>query len=131
MDKNKRLTLLSQCKLSFTGRNVLMALKIQRDINKIYNKKPAQRLFWPRSHHLCHQKPNPARDTVPFLPAPCKNHQVLILKLRYPTLQKEYAELCGCLSLCLPWVESAQRLTKCHGLCSIVYTFFDPKCYFA
>jgi hypothetical protein len=28
MDKNK-LTLLSQCKLKFTGRNVLMALKIQ------------------------------------------------------------------------------------------------------
>jgi hypothetical protein len=34
MDKNKKLTLLSQCKLAFTGRNVLMALKIRRDIKK-------------------------------------------------------------------------------------------------
>jgi hypothetical protein len=35
MDKNKQLTLLNQCKLVFTVRNVLMALKIQRDIKKI------------------------------------------------------------------------------------------------
>jgi hypothetical protein len=35
MDKNNQLTLLSQCKLTFTGRNVLMALKIRRDIKKI------------------------------------------------------------------------------------------------
>jgi hypothetical protein len=33
--KNKQITLLSQCNLAFTGRNVLMALKIRRDINKI------------------------------------------------------------------------------------------------
>jgi hypothetical protein len=38
MDKNKQLTLLSQCKLAFTSRNVLMALKIQRDIKKIFLK---------------------------------------------------------------------------------------------
>jgi hypothetical protein len=37
MDKNKQLTLLSQCKLAFTGRNVLMALKIQRNIKKYKN----------------------------------------------------------------------------------------------
>jgi hypothetical protein len=34
MDKNKQLTLLSQCKLTFTGGNVLLALKIRRDIKK-------------------------------------------------------------------------------------------------
>ncbi len=35
MDINKQLTLLSQCILAFTGRNVLMALKFRRDIKKI------------------------------------------------------------------------------------------------
>jgi hypothetical protein len=35
MDKNRQITLLSQCKLAFTGRNVLMALKIRRNIKKI------------------------------------------------------------------------------------------------
>jgi hypothetical protein len=34
MDKNKQLTLLSQYKLAFTGRNVLLALKVGRDIKK-------------------------------------------------------------------------------------------------
>jgi hypothetical protein len=37
-DNNKQLTLLSQCKLAFTGRNVLMALKIRRDIKIFFNK---------------------------------------------------------------------------------------------
>ncbi len=32
MDKNKQLTLLSKCNLAFTLRNMLMALKIRRDI---------------------------------------------------------------------------------------------------
>jgi hypothetical protein len=62
MAKNKQLTLLSQCKLAFIGRNVLMALEIRRDIKK----NQTQRLFWPRSIHLCHQKPNPVRETVPL-----------------------------------------------------------------
>jgi hypothetical protein len=43
MDKNKQLTLISKFKLAFTGRNVLMALKIQRDIKKI--KKPGATLI--------------------------------------------------------------------------------------
>jgi hypothetical protein len=60
MDKNKQLTLLSQCKLAFTGRNVLMALK------KIIKKNQGRRLIWPRYIHFCHQKPNPARETVPL-----------------------------------------------------------------
>jgi hypothetical protein len=36
MDKNKQLTSLSQCKLAFTGRNMLMVLNIRKDINKTY-----------------------------------------------------------------------------------------------
>jgi hypothetical protein len=55
----------SRCKLAFTGRNVLMALKIRRDIKKNL-KFQALHLLWPRSIHLCHQKPNPARETVPL-----------------------------------------------------------------
>jgi hypothetical protein len=43
MDKNVQLTLLSQCKLAFTGRNVFMAPKIRRDIKKI--KKPGATLI--------------------------------------------------------------------------------------
>jgi hypothetical protein len=35
MDKNKQLTLLSQCRLAFTGKNVLLALKIRRDIKTL------------------------------------------------------------------------------------------------
>jgi hypothetical protein len=33
---------------------------------KKIKKKQARRLFRPRSIHLCHQKPNPARETVPL-----------------------------------------------------------------
>ncbi len=33
---------------------------------KKYLKIQARRLSWPRSIHLCHQKPNPARETVPL-----------------------------------------------------------------
>jgi hypothetical protein len=43
MDKNKHLSLLSQRKLAFTGRNVLMALEIRRYINKY--KKPGATLI--------------------------------------------------------------------------------------
>ncbi len=42
--KNKRLTLLSQCKLAFIRRNVSMGLKIQKDTKK-YKKNLARRLF--------------------------------------------------------------------------------------
>ncbi len=34
MDKNKQITLFIQCKLAFSGRNVLMALKFWRDVNE-------------------------------------------------------------------------------------------------
>ncbi len=64
MDKNKQLTLLSQCRLAFTGRSMLMALKFEGTSKKLRNQ--ARHLFWPRSIHLCHQKPNPARETVPL-----------------------------------------------------------------
>jgi hypothetical protein len=46
MDKNKQLTLLSQNKLAFTGRNVLMALNIRKGMHKKINQ--ARRLFWPK-----------------------------------------------------------------------------------
>ncbi len=36
-----------------------------------------------------------------------------IFKITQPC-KKEYAELCGCLSPCFSWAESAQRLTKCR-----------------
>jgi hypothetical protein len=64
IDINNQLVLLIQIKLAFTGRNMLIALKIRRVIKKF--KKQARRLFWPRSIHFCHQKPDPARETVPL-----------------------------------------------------------------
>ncbi len=42
-DQNQQWTLLSQYKLAFTGRNIVMAVEIQRDIQK--TKKPGATLF--------------------------------------------------------------------------------------
>jgi hypothetical protein len=62
----KQPALLSQCKLAFNRRNVFM---IHGSENSKGHKKKflnqARRLFWPRSIHLCHQKPNPPREKVP------------------------------------------------------------------
>jgi hypothetical protein len=66
-DKNKQLTLLSQCKHAFTGRNTLMVVSVNSEGHlKKYIKK-ARRLFRPISIHLGQQKPNPVRETVPLM----------------------------------------------------------------
>jgi hypothetical protein len=60
-DENKQLTLLSQCKLTFTARNTLFVLKIIGAPKKIQN--------WPVLYiglQLNIQKPNPSRETVPL-----------------------------------------------------------------
>ncbi len=62
-DKYKQI--LSQCKLVFSGRNIKGSANSEEHQKKYKNQ--ARRLFWPRSIHLCHQKPNPARGTVPLM----------------------------------------------------------------
>jgi hypothetical protein len=41
MDKNKQLTLVIQCNLAFTGKNVLSSLKIRRDIENLQARRDA------------------------------------------------------------------------------------------
>ncbi len=63
MGKNKQLTLLSQCELAFIGRNVLMALKIRRDSNKI---KKNRRDAYSGLDLSIYIIKSPARETVPL-----------------------------------------------------------------
>jgi hypothetical protein len=62
-DKNKQLTLLSQHKLALIGKKYVNG-SVNLEGNK--NKNLARRFLWPISIHICHQKPNTARETVPF-----------------------------------------------------------------
>ncbi len=61
-DKNKQLTLLSHRKLALTARNTFLRYKII-GAQKKFPKWPRP-LFWPKTNHRCHQKPNPSRETV-------------------------------------------------------------------
>jgi hypothetical protein len=49
--------------------NGLMDLSIQKDIKKIEKLNQARYLIRPRARsiHLCHKKPNPARETVSYI----------------------------------------------------------------
>jgi hypothetical protein len=69
-DKNKQLTLLSQCKLALTARNIKYVHFLQYKIfgaHKNFKKWPCP-LFRPKTNHTIHQKPNPCRDVVPLMP---------------------------------------------------------------
>ena len=63
-DNNKQLTLISQRKLALTEKIRKWLCKFGGTSKTIKNQ--ARRFFRPISINVCHQKPNSARETVPF-----------------------------------------------------------------
>ncbi len=61
-DKNKQLALLPMKTPIYWKKYVNKSTNAEGHLKNI--KKQARRLFRPRSIHLCHQKPIPARETV-------------------------------------------------------------------